>query len=102
MVQTSLVILTRNEIRGLKATLRKIPFEKVDEFFAVDFKSTDGTVEFFKKNRIPVVKQNKPGRAEAFRLAANRSKGEFLVFFSPDGNENPADIPKLIGLLREG
>lgn len=102
MVQSTLVILTRNEIKGLKALIRKIPFETVDEFFAVDFKSTDGTVDFFKKNQIPVISQIKPGRAEAFRLGYQKSKGKYLVFFSPDGNENPADIPKLIKLLKEG
>lgn len=102
MVQTTLIILTRNEINGLKALIRKIPFEKVDEFFAVDYKSTDGTIEFFKKNNIPVIKQNKPGRGTAFSIAAKHAKGEFLVFFSPDGNEDPSDISKLINLLKEG
>lgn len=103
MVQKStLVILTRNEIDGVKALIRKIPFEAVDDFFAVDYKSTDGTVEFFKKHQIPVMEQKKPGRGEAFRLAIEKSKGEFLVFFSPDGNENPADIPRLVSLLKSG
>lgn len=102
MVRTTLVILTRNEINGLKAVLRKIPFEAVDEFFAIDYKSTDGTLEFFKKSRIPVIKQRKQGRAVAFKIAAKKAKGRFLIFFSPDGNENPADIPKLASLLAEG
>jgi len=102
MVQTTLVILTRNEINGLKAMLRKIPFEEVDEFFAVDLDSTDGTLEFFAKHQIPVVNQKKPGRAEAFKLGVKSAKGKYIVFFSPDGNENPADIPRLINLLREG
>ena len=103
MVQkTTLVILTRNEITGLKALIRKIPFETVDEFFAVDYKSTDGTVEFFKKNQIPVIAQKASGRGEAFKIAVEKAHGDFLVFFSPDGNENPADIPRLINLLKEG
>ena len=103
MVQkTTLVILTRNEINGVKALIRKIPFETVDEFFAVDYQSTDGTVEFFKKNQIPFVKQKKPGRGEAFKIAIAKARGDYLVFFSPDGNENPADIPRLIGLLKDG
>lgn len=102
MVQTTLIILTRNEINGLKKLIRKIPFESVDEFFAVDYHSTDGTVEFFEKNSIPVIKQIKPGRGEAFKLAAKKAKGKFLVFFSPDGNEDPSDITKLIQLLKNG
>lgn len=102
MVQTTLVILTRNEIEGFKSLVRKIPFEGVDEFFAVDYKSTDGTVEFFEKHQIPVIKQQKPGRGEAFSIAAKHAKGKYLIFFSPDGNENPADIPNLINSLKKG
>lgn len=102
MVQTSLIILTRNEIEGLKSQIRKIPFESVDECFAVDYKSTDGTREFFNKNSIEIVNQNKPGRGRAFKLGMDRAKGKYLIFFSPDGNENPADIPKLVSLLKKG
>ncbi len=102
MVQTSLIILTRNEIEGLKALIRKIPFETADEYFAIDYKSTDGTLEFFKKHQIEIVAQKEPGRGKAFELGALRAKGKYLAFFSPDGNENPADIPKLITLLKNG
>lgn len=102
MVQASLIILTRNEIEGLKSLIRKIPFEMVDEFFAVDYKSTDGTSEFFEKNQIPVIKQQKPGRAEAFKLGAKKAQGKYLIFFSPDGNENPGDIPQIANRLKEG
>ena len=102
MVQTTLIILTRNEIQGLKTLIRKIPWETVDEYFAVDYKSTDGTVEFFKKHNIPVVPQRKSGRAEAFYLGARKAYGKYLIFFSPDGNENPADIPRLIRELKNG
>lgn len=102
MVQTTLIILTRNEIEGLKGMIRKIPWEEIDEYFAVDYKSTDGTVEFFQKHHIPVVAQHKSGRAEAFYLGAKKAKGKYLIFFSPDGNENPADIPRLISELKRG
>lgn len=102
MVQTTLIILTRNEIEGVTALLSKIPLKAVDEYFVVDYKSTDGTVEFFKKHKIPVLHQKKPGRAEAFRMAVEWAKGKYLIFFSPDGNENPADITKIITFLKNG
>ena len=101
-IKTTLVILTRNEITGMKALIKKIPFSNVDEAFVVDFNSTDGTKEFVKKNKIRLINQIKPGRGEAFRLAIQKSKGEHLVFFSPDGNEDPNDIPKLLKLLKNG
>jgi glycosyltransferase involved in cell wall biosynthesis len=101
-IQTSLIILTRNEIEGVRAVLSKIPKKCVDELFAVDYQSHDGTVEYFKSHKIPVIAQAKPGRSEAFRIGVRHSRGTYLVFFSPDGNENPADIPKLIKMLHKG
>jgi len=100
--KSTLVILTRNEIAGMKAMIKKIPFNQVDEAFVVDYNSTDGTKEFVKKNKIRLINQVKPGRGEAFRLAIKKAKGKHLVFFSPDGNEAPNDIPKLLKLLDDG
>lgn len=101
-LKSSLVILTRNEITGMKALINKIPFQSVDETIVIDYHSTDGTKEFIKKNKIKLINQILPGRGEAFRLAAAKTKGELLVFFSPDGNEDPQDIPHLLQLLRKG
>ena len=101
-VKSTLVILTRNEITGMKALIKKIPFNKVDEAFVIDYNSDDGTKEFVKKNKIRLINQIKPGRGEAFRLAIKKAKGKHLVFFSPDGNEDPNDIPKLLKLLDKG
>jgi glycosyltransferase involved in cell wall biosynthesis len=101
-IKTTLVILTRNEIEGMRALIGRIPFEACDEHFVVDFESDDGTVDFVRKRGIRIIRQEKPGRGEAFRLASREAQGKFLVFFSPDGNEDPADIPKLLDKLREG
>lgn len=90
----SLVFLTLNEIDGLKAIYKKIPLNSVDEIFAVDGGSTDGTLEFYKKNKLRVINQKSKGRGEAFRIAMKAAKGDVVIFFSPDGNENPKDIPK--------
>lgn len=99
---TSLIILTRNEISGLKTVLSRIPFHAVSEVLAIDYQSTDGTVEFFRSHNIKVIQQHKSGRGYAFQLAAKRAKGTYLIFFSPDGNEDPSDIPKLIEQLKNG
>ena len=101
-IKTTLVILTRNEITGMKALFTKIPFGKVDEALVVDYNSTDGTKEFVKKQDIRLINQQNPGRGEAFRLAVSKASGGHLVFFSPDGNEDPQDIPRLLKLLDKG
>jgi glycosyltransferase involved in cell wall biosynthesis len=102
MHTSSLIILTRNEIAGVRQLLTSIPVSHVTECFAVDYHSTDGTVEFFRKHGIRVVRQQKPGRGEAFRLGAATAHGDYLIFFSPDGNEDPRDIQKLLQLLTLG
>lgn len=99
---TSLIILTRNEIAGIKAIASTIPRKRVDEYFAVDYKSTDGTVSYLRAHHIPVISQKHAGRSEAFRIGAAHAKGHILIFFSPDGNENPADIPRLIQEINRG
>lgn len=98
----TLVILTRNEISGLKVVFDKIPIDKVKEVFAIDYNSSDGTLEFFKKKNIKVIHQQKKGRAEAFRIGCRNAKFENVVFFSPDGNEDPAKILPLLKELEQG
>ncbi len=102
MAKSTLAILTLNEIEGIKALFDKIPFNEVDEYFVVDGGSTDGTLEFFKEKGVRVVSQKSKGRGEAFRITEKESQGDHLIFFSPDGNEDPDDIPKLLKLLDEG
>ena len=102
MKNATLVILTYNEINGIRAIYDKLPLDKLDEVFAVDPGSTDGTLEFFKDKGIRVISQEIRGRGEAFRIAARKARNEHIVFFSPDGNEEPDDIIKLIELLEAG
>lgn len=101
-IKKTLIILTLNEIDGVKVVYPKLPLAEVDEVLVIDGGSGDGTVEFFKDRAVPVYIQELPGRGEAFRLAGKFSMGEYLLFFSPDGNEDPADIPKLFKALEDG
>ena len=101
-INGTLVILTRNEIKGLNEIFDKIPRDIIPEIICVDGKSIDGSIEFLKKKGINVITQEKMGRGEAFRIACKHAKYENLVFFSPDGNENPADITKLFFWLEKG
>lgn len=101
-IKNTLVLLTYNEIEGIKALYDRIPFGQIDECFVIDGGSTDGTIEFFQKRKIRVVLQDRRGRGEAFRIGIKEGRGENLVFFSPDGNEDPADIMRLFALLGQG
>ena len=101
-VKRSLVLLTLNEIEGLRALIDRLPLDQVDETVAVDGGSTDGTVELLRARWIAAVGQSRRGRGQAFRIGAEVARGEHLVFFSPDGNEDPEDILKLFAKLDDG
>jgi glycosyltransferase involved in cell wall biosynthesis len=90
----SLILLTLNEIDGLNKVFKDIPLHEFDDIFAIDGGSTDGTLEFYKNNNVRVVTQESRGRGEAFRIAAEVAQGDVMIFFSPDGNEDPKDLPK--------
>jgi glycosyltransferase involved in cell wall biosynthesis len=101
-MKRTLVLLTLNEIDGVRHFVPQLPKNLVDEVIAVDANSTDGTREYLESQGIRVLTQERRGRGEAFRVAVKGSSGESLVFFSPDGNEDPADIPKLFIALEGG
>ena len=98
----ALVLLTLDEIDGLRLLWDQLPVSAFAEVFAVDGGSTDGSREFLLERGVPVYDQSIPGRGVAFRVAADVSEAERLVFFSPDGNEDPADIEPLDDLLLAG
>lgn len=101
-MKISLAVLTKNEIQGVTALFDRIPFAAVDEAFVVDGGSTDGTLEFYRARCFPVVQQRSAGRGEAFRLAFGHATGQAVIFFSPDGNEDPAAIVRFRPLLDAG
>ena len=100
MQRAALFISALNEIKGLTSLFHRLPFDQFDECYALDGGSTDGTLEFFESKRIPIVHKIKKG--EIFTVGAMLTTCENLVFFAPDGNENPDDVIPLLNLLREG
>jgi glycosyltransferase involved in cell wall biosynthesis len=101
-MRITLVLVTKNERIGSEAILPKVPFHAVDHTIAVDAGSTDGTAEFFRQQGIPVLIQSRPGLGAAVLEARRAVRDGAMIFFHPDGNEDPCDIPKFVRYLRQG
>lgn len=98
----TLVLLVLNEIDGLRQVWSELPLADFERVVAVDGGSTDGSRDFLTEKNIPILEQSIAGRGVAFRVAAEAVDTERLVFYSPDGNEDPADIVRLDDALIAG
>ena len=99
---STLVLLTLNEIDGLRLLWDQLPVSAFARTVAVDAGSTDGSRDFLLERGVTVLDQPLPGRGVAFRVAAEATDTERLVYYSPDGNEDPADILRLDDLVAGG
>jgi hypothetical protein len=96
----ALFICARNEIEGSRALAERMPYERFDEIYELDGNSTDGTREFWAERGAKTINGIKKG--EIFTTAGKSTGADNIVFFAPDGNENPDDIARILDLLEEG
>jgi len=105
-MKISLCLLTRNELPCLQIIFPRLPppgpAAGYDEIVAIDGGSTDGTLDFFAAHGVPVVAQSRRGRGDAFLQAFAGVGSDAWIFFSPDGNEEVADLPRFRPLLEQG
>lgn len=98
--RVTLLILTLNEIEGMRTIMPLIKREWYDELIVADGGSTDGTLEFCKEQGYPYFVQAGRGIPLAERQALQRTTGDIIVVFTPDGNSIPDLIPRLVEKLR--
>ncbi len=105
-MKTSLCILTKNELPCLEVVLNDVVLackkHNIENIYAIDGGSIDGTVEFFKKHNIKVLSQKNRGRGDAFHLAFNEIHSDLYIFYSPDGNEDINDVYKFLEYANQG
>ena len=97
-----LIILTFNEIDGVRELLPKIDKNWVDEILVVDGGSTDGTIEECEKLGFKVHIQEIKGHGGAILTGVKETKSDNIIIFGPDGNHEPEEIPRLIQKIEEG
>lgn len=92
----TLLLLTLNEITGLKATYHKINTKLFSKVVILDGGSTDGTIEWAKKNKVEIYIQKKKGFRHAYFEYFNQITTSHVITFSPDGNSVPELLENLI------
>ncbi len=98
----ALVLVVRNEEKGLETILDRIDFSKFNEVLAIDGHSTDSSRSILLKAGVRTYLQRYPGLGAAMLEAREYVKSDALIFFHPDGNECPEDLPKAVELLQMG
>ncbi len=102
MVNTTLLVMAKNEIRGMKEIMPRISREWVQQILVVDGQSSDGTAEWARDNGYEVYVQKEPGFRAAYAEAWPMIRGDYVITFSPDGNSIPEKIQELVRKLDEG
>ena len=101
-METSLVILNRNDVAGAKVVLPQIDRSLFSEIFIVDGGSTDGSQALFEELNLKYYSLDQGGRGGAMRFAIEKAKGTHIIFFSTDGEEDPATLTKIIDQFEAG
>lgn len=105
-MRITLCILTRNERPCVEIVFPQLPQPGpeagFDDIVVIDGGSTDGTTEYFESRGIRVLGQSRRGRGHAFQISFDEVDSDAYIFFSPDGNEDPKDLPKFRPLLEAG
>ena len=101
-MKTTLLVMTLNEIEGMKVIMPQIRRNWVDQIIVVDGGSTDGTVEWAQENGYETYVQKQKGFRHAYEEVWPLIKGDVVVTFSPDGNSVTGLLPDLISMMRDG
>jgi len=96
------LVLTLNEIVGMKAIMPEIDRSLFEQILVVDGGSKDGTVEWARENGFEVHVQTRKGIRFAYFEVMPLVRGDWIISFSPDGNCPLESLQRLIDKAKEG
>ena len=101
-MKVTLLVFTLNEITGMREIMPRVQKEWYDELLIVDGGSSDGTIEYCKKNGFPIFIQSGRGLPNAYDEAFLKTTKDIIVLVTPDGNSLPELIPQLVEKIHSG
>ncbi|MEM7012895.1 MAG: glycosyltransferase family 2 protein [Verrucomicrobiota bacterium] len=109
--QISILLPVYNEAENIRPVVEEIVGTELGldyEIIAVDDGSTDGTAEELEKLagelpqlRVVLFRANR-GQTAAFDAGFREARGEIIVTMDSDGQNDPADIPRMVAMLEDG
>jgi len=101
-MKTTLIVMTLNEVNGMRAIMPKIHPDWCDQIIILDGGSTDGTIEYAREQGYFVYEQKQRGIRFAYLEVLPYIEGDVVITFSPDGNSIAELLPDLIAKMKEG
>lgn len=101
-MKTTLLVMTLNEIDGMRAVMPQIRREWYDQLIIVDGGSTDGTIEWAREQGYEVYIQKRRGIRHGYFEVLPQVEGDIIILFSPDGNCLADVIPDLKQKIIDG
>jgi len=97
----SVVIPTKNEVHGLKATLQKIP-TTVDQILVIDANSQDGTQEIAQAHpHCKLIVEPRKGYGRAYKTAFENITTDLVATADADGTYATEKLPEIVKFLKE-
>ena len=88
-----LLVLTLNEIDGIRNIMPHVKKEWVNRIIIVDGGSTDGTIEEATKMGFEIIQQEGKGHGDAFLSGIHASNADYFIMWAPDGISNQKKFP---------
>ena len=104
MINTTIIIPTKNEFSNLKLILPIVNRINNCDILVIDNSSPDEkkkTEKICKKLSIKMISQLSSGKGNALRESVKHTKNKYIIFFDADCSHNPSDIIRIVKLFNK-